>query len=459
LTPSADFPTLNAFQSTWGGGNGAYGDGFVLKLAPGVPAPAAPVANAGVDQSVDEATQVRLDGSISFDANADPLTYRWEQIGGPAVTLSNATAMRPVFTAPTVSAGGATLTFRLFVNDGHETSTPDAVNITVMNVNHFPVADAGDDQTVRAGSAVTLDARHSFDQDGDSLNYLWLQIAGAQVTLSDPTAPQPTFTAPSARETLTFLLIVNDGVVSPDPDTRSESFDEIQIVVTDANQIPTANAGSDQTVDESAIVTLSATASADADGDRLTYSWMQVSGPAIELVDPGSAQPRFTAPAVGSSGATLVFQLIVGDGSAASDPDTVTITVRDTNQPPSCALAQASADVLWPPNHKLIPIGIVGVADPEDRDVRITITGVMQSEPLNGLGDGDTSPDAVLQGDSLLLRVERSGLGTGRIYDVLFTAEDANGATCTGRVTVCVPHDRRANVCADTGQRYNSLIR
>jgi hypothetical protein len=46
-------------------------------------------------------------------------------------------------------------------------------------------------------------------------------------------------------------------------------------------------------------------------------------------------------------------------------------------------------------------------------------TAVTQSEPLNGLGDGDTSPDAVLQGDSVLLRAERSGLGTGQRYNSL----------------------------------------
>src|SRR4029077_4115751 len=146
----------------------------------------------------------------------------------------------------------------------------------------------------------------------------------------------------------------------------------------------------------------------------------------VTLIDPASAQPRFTAPAVGATGATLVFQLIAGDGPANGAPDTVTITVRDANQPPSCGQAQASPGLLWPPNHKLVSAGVQGVSDPEDRDVRITITGVPQDEALNGLGDGDTTPDAVLQGASVLLRAERSGLGTGRIYTVTFSATDTN---------------------------------
>jgi hypothetical protein len=154
-----------------------------------------------------------------------------------------------------------------------------------------------------------------------------------------------------------------------------------------------------------------------------------------------------------------VFHLVVGDASAASEPDTVTITVRDANQPPSCGLAQASQSLVWPPNHKLVSVVVQGVSDPDDADVRISITGVTQDEALNGLGDGDTTPDAVLQGGSVLLRAERSGLGTGRIYAVTFSAADSKGAACTGTIAVCVPHDRGTNACSDTGLRYNSLGR
>ncbi|MBI2877021.1 MAG: hypothetical protein HYY20_09085 [Candidatus Tectomicrobia bacterium] len=52
-----------------------------------------------------------------------------------------------------------------------------------------------------------------------------------------------------------------------------------------------------------------------------------------------------------------------------------------------------------------------------------------QDAPVNGLGDGDTSPDAVLQGSSVLLRAERSGQGNGRVYAVHFTADDGLGGT------------------------------
>jgi hypothetical protein len=106
-----------------------------------------------------------------------------------------------------------------------------------------------------------------------------------------------------------------------------------------------------------------------------------------------------------------------------------------------------------------VPVSITGVADPGDPDVRLTVTAVTQDEPVRGQGCGDTSPDAVLTGSSVLLRAERSGQGTGRVYRMAFTATDDAGATCTGSVTVCVPHDRHRPVCTDEGQVYDSLRR
>ena len=74
----------------------------------------APVASAGAAQTVATGATVTLDGSGSSDPNENPLTYQWTQTGGPAVTLSSPTAVKPTFTAP---ATAATLTFQLVVNN------------------------------------------------------------------------------------------------------------------------------------------------------------------------------------------------------------------------------------------------------------------------------------------------------------------------------------------------------
>ena len=83
-------------------------------------------ANAGPDRLVAVNASVTLDGSRS-SASAGISSYQWTQIQGPTVTLSDAAAVNPAFTAPSMSS---TLVFRLAVSDGIITAT-DTVTVTV----------------------------------------------------------------------------------------------------------------------------------------------------------------------------------------------------------------------------------------------------------------------------------------------------------------------------------------
>lgn len=97
----------------------------------------APTADAGPDQTVASAAAVTLDGTGSSDPDAgQTLTYAWTQTGGDTVTLSDATAVGPSFTAPTLAAGepDQTLTFSLIVTDNLGlASNADTVTITVIS--------------------------------------------------------------------------------------------------------------------------------------------------------------------------------------------------------------------------------------------------------------------------------------------------------------------------------------
>ncbi len=76
-----------------------------------------PEADAGPDQVVKAGDEVVLDGSKSYDPDGLDLNYQWHQTFGQPVTLSDATAVRPIFTVPEDLFDGAKLTFELIVKD------------------------------------------------------------------------------------------------------------------------------------------------------------------------------------------------------------------------------------------------------------------------------------------------------------------------------------------------------
>lgn len=170
-----------------------------------------------------------------------------------------------------------------------------------------------------------------------------------------------------------------------------------------------------------------------------------------------------------ASGASASFDITVTAGSAGSSltntatvhgsqsdpvPGNNTATVVTTlNHNPVCNNASGGPN-LWPPNHKLHLRTITGVTDADGNPVTTTVTGVTQDEPLNGSGDGDTSPDAFPgpTSDSVWLRAERSGNGDGRVYRIGIRATDGLGGVCTGVATVGVPHDQgRHSTPIDSG--------
>jgi hypothetical protein len=139
------------------------------------------------------------------------------------------------------------------------------------------------------------------------------------------------------------------------------------------------------------------------------------------------------------------------------------LTIVPPNQPPHCEDAYPDISEIWPPNHQMVDIQILGVTDVDGDPVLITVTGITQDEPLDTFGDGHFEPDgAGLNTSTAQVRAERSGTkkvpGNGRVYAITFTADDGKGGICEGQVSVCVPHDQRpGHACIDDGRNYDSV--
>lgn len=291
-----------------------------------------PIADAGADATVALGTYVQLDGSGSFDADGDSLTFAWSVVDRPAASqsvLDAAAAVRPTIL---IDAPG-TYVLSLVVFDGRAASPPDTV--VLRTDNSPPVAGAGPDQSVLVGQLVTLDGSTSSDVDGDPLTYTWslpTRPASSAATLQNAASISPAFVA-DVPGTYVVQLVVNDGEFDSAPDS---------VIVSTTNSAPTADAGADQTVVAGQTVVLDGQGSSDPDGDALWFRWMLTASPAgstAALADPSVPVISFVVDRPGD----YAVQLVVNDGQADSAPDTVVIST--INSAPVADAGPDQADV------------------------------------------------------------------------------------------------------------------
>src|SRR5581483_632879 len=174
----------------------------------------------------------------------------------------------------------------------------------------------------------TLDSSGSTDPQGLPLTYVWSQVAGLTVAaMTGQNASQLTITTPSVTTTsvLTFQLTVTDS------DGVSSSA-TVNVTVKPINQPPVAVLNAPTQVAGGAAVTLDASGSYDPDGDALTYSWTQQSGPIVALNLTNPAKPTFVAP-ISSFARSLSFQVTVSDGQLTGSA-VATVQISAIHNPP-----------------------------------------------------------------------------------------------------------------------------
>ena len=183
-----------------------------------------------------------------------------------------------------------------------------------------PYAEAGPDQVVLSGSAVTLDGSRSYDSNGGEVTCVWRQTAGPYVLPPDPSGCILTFMAAQVSGTviLTFELWVTSvlGLSSTD----------VTNVAVVGDEPPIADAGPDQSVYGLSGVTLDGSRSYDPNGLTITCSWRQVAGPPVTLV--GSTQ--CVAGVVAPNGVDLIltFELTVTNLLGLSSMDQTNVLVN-----------------------------------------------------------------------------------------------------------------------------------
>ena len=265
-------------------------------------------------------------GITAEDPDGTIESYEWAQVLGPDVEFRSDPDGRLHFSTPAElpddGSDSIELAFLLTVTDDQGATATDRVTCTVVFYNSLPIANAGADRSVNEGDWVTLSGTAN-DPDGSIESVRWTQLSGPSVELLDSHRLVAGFNAPEAPDgaaELAFRLTVMDN-------RGATAIDKV-VVSVNFNSPPSADAGPDRTVEESARVTLSGSAE-DPDGTIRSSRWTQVSGPSVELLDPDALTASFTAPEMSSGADVMAFRLTVTDDQGAAASDEVSITVAD----------------------------------------------------------------------------------------------------------------------------------
>lgn len=282
----------------------------------------APAANITVSPAeVYEGTVVELKAN-GFDADGDALTYLWEQIGEPKVTLSSTTEPVVYFTAPNDpnSGNGFSLQFTVTVKDPSGSTGTSTKPVTVKWLNDPPKAALSClPATVDEGQAVTLDGSGATDSDDGLASYFWSQplgYGGAAIALPEDTVTSKfDVTAPlltSKNNKMTFALKVTDNGGLFDAATCDILVNDITPPV--FSNVPANMTAEAQSAAGAAVVFNLPTAKDAVDGDR-TVSCNPPSGSTFAL------------------DVTSTVKCSASDTSNNSAEATFTVKVQDTTPP------------------------------------------------------------------------------------------------------------------------------
>ncbi|MDH3790037.1 MAG: Ig-like domain-containing protein, partial [Xanthomonadales bacterium] len=159
--------------------------------------------------------------------------------------------------------------------------------------NQSPQANAGSSFDVEMAESVVINGMAS-DPDGSIVSWSWKQVAGNKVQLTDADQPTVKFTAPDTAGAIRLrLTVVDDGGASDSDDVVIEVIDSPSEPEPE-NLAPSADAGSDRTVEPGEVISVQGYAS-DTDGTIASWNWEVIAGAQVGLNNAHTDRVTFTA--------------------------------------------------------------------------------------------------------------------------------------------------------------------
>jgi hypothetical protein len=290
-------------------------------------------------------------------------------------------------------------------------------------VNLPPTVNAGtnilSECNATGGSNVTLNGTGTDDPENGALTFAW-SCPGVPLVAANSASPGGFFALDS---TTTCRLDVADLAACP----ASASTVDVRVRDTIA-----------PTVTCPAPISVECTAPGGTPAGNASIAAFLNGASATDVCD-ATLTIGTNAPPFFNLGSTPVL-FSTADQSLNAGSCSAAVTVVDTTAPTITSVT-ATPDGLWPPNHQMVPVTVsVSVAD-ICSSTTCQIVSVASNQPVNGAGDGNTTPDWTITGPLTLdVRAERAGMLGDRIYTVTVACGDGSGNSSMKSVAVTVPH-------------------
>jgi hypothetical protein len=414
-----------------------------------------PVANAGPDQIGVAAGTITLDASASYSPEGLGLTYKWSQINGPGVTLSNDSNVRSSF----IAAAGHTYQFRVAVTDSLGAQAIDSVTVTTSEgeapritsftanptsissgasstlswtVEGADSADISEVGTVDPKSGTrpvsptktttyTLTAHNS---RGSATRTVTVTVSAAPVRIVLFQA-QPTSIAAGQNSTLTWqtenadsVTITTLGSVSHSGSSSVAPGSTTTYTLTASNSTGQASASVTVTVTGGApvISSFTATPSTITAGQSSKLSWATTNAVRVYIVGLGYVTVNGSADVAPSKTTTYTLNAIGANGEGVSQRVTVTVTPAGSNLAPTIVIS-GGANVIT--QQSVYVLDASGTTNPGGGTLTFHWTGPADS--------------TIFSPDSAITNVSRPGIGT---YTYTLTVTNSRGLSSTVNVTV-----------------------